>query len=420
MTHTTDTHTLDATLAAVGLTDDRDAWARGWARSQQTYCEGAGDLLNVDRLSETCHWLAMSATVRDKLLHAAAAIREDPAICRLAWHLDWTLSEANDAAFHRRQWPMLPEQFGEVGRLFHGVVYLAAVRHARQRHAALNVPESISRDTLQDLELHIQHYHERHDCWGFNETYWISSHLRGLIYRLGRLQFEIHHFEPDFHGLRQQTAPAATRFLAGDGMRFRADGQFADADGQLAQSGLWQARYQADSRTIHGHPITPDGYAVTEPVALPTDQWQPVLGQGDPVLNVHIPALGPMDHTACGESLTQAMSFFPTYFPDHRFQAFTCDSWLLDPQLARYLPAASNIVRFQREFHLLPWPAAGDHQTLERVFPGKEGLPVDQLPQATSLQRIVVRHMLAGGRWRMTGGVILRDDLAWGEQVYRR
>src|SRR6202035_466662 len=72
-------------------------------------------------------------------------------------------------------------------------------------------------------------------------------------------------------------------------------------------------------------------------------------------IGLHIPEAGPMTPEAVASSLGQARAFFPRHFPDERYTAFTCGSWLLDPQLLEYLPAGSNIARFQRMFELEPY-----------------------------------------------------------------
>lgn len=69
--------------------------------------------------------------------------------------------------------------------------------------------------------------------------------------------------------------------------------------------------------------------------------------RGDTAIGLHIPEAGPLTPGAVAASLDEARSFFPRHFPDERYTTFSCGSWLLDPQLLEYLPADSNIVRFQ-------------------------------------------------------------------------
>jgi hypothetical protein len=83
---------------------------------------------------------------------------------------------------------------------------------------------------------------------------------------------------------------------------------------------------------------------------------------------------------------------------------FTCESWLMDPQLADYLPETSNIVRFQRRFEILPLTPAverrarGDGDIAGYVFGGARD-NLDDYPQETTLQRAYVAHRRSGGHW---------------------
>jgi hypothetical protein len=137
--------------------------------------------------------------------------------------------------------------------------------------------------------------------------------------------------------------------------------------------------------------------------------------RGDVQLNTHIPERGPLDPTACDESFARAREFFPRHFPDEPVACFMCHSWLMDDQLANYLPADSNIVRFQRHFHLLPdepgaHASVADGDILELVFHRAHGGPeipanlLDELPRDTTLQRAYVAHLRADGHWRTRTG----------------
>jgi hypothetical protein len=141
------------------------------------------------------------------------------------------------------------------------------------------------------------------------------------------------------------------------------------------------------------------------------------LRPGDPVLEVHIPATGPLTPDAVTDSFGRAMAFFPRHFPDlPAARAFLCTTWMFDPQLAEYLDADSNILRFQRRFQLFPvecdgWSAVRSVFRVEIPY-GHDG-PVDlsDLPRSTGLQRALLDHLAAGKRWHKAGGFILAEDL---------
>jgi hypothetical protein len=122
-----------------------------------------------------------------------------------------------------------------------------------------------------------------------------------------------------------------------------------------------------------------------------------------PALNIHIPAEDPLSPDSCDESLRSARAFFARYFPQERYPVAVCRSWLLDDQLAEYLPASANIIQFQRRFQPYGPSADGDRDVFRFVF-GSEPVNVDGLPQETTLQRAVVAHLRSGRHWRVRTG----------------
>ena len=124
---------------------------------------------------------------------------------------------------------------------------------------------------------------------------------------------------------------------------------------------------------------------------------------GDPCLAVHIPEYcGPLAPSACDESFAAAREFFARHFPGERYRIAVCGSWLLDTQLAEYLPADSNIVQFQHRFTIRTHPA-NDHTILRFVF-GQDTSHLDELPRRTTLERAIIDHIKAGRHWRAGSG----------------
>ncbi|MFI6586627.1 acyltransferase domain-containing protein [Embleya sp. NPDC050493] len=127
----------------------------------------------------------------------------------------------------------------------------------------------------------------------------------------------------------------------------------------------------------------------------------------DPALALHIPDFhGPLTPAACDESLRLAREFFPRHYPTERYRLAVCGSWLLDPQLREYLPEHSNIIRFQRRFHLY---AESDDRSPDDAAPigfvfGDPDLPLASLPRDTTLQRAIGDHIRAGRHWHVHTG----------------
>ncbi len=74
------------------------------------------------------------------------------------------------------------------------------------------------------------------------------------------------------------------------------------------------------------------------------------IKKGDTVIDVHIPADGPLSIDECKKSLDFAREFFAKFYPDYKWDVFTCHSWLLGKDLADILGDNSNIIKFQRLF----------------------------------------------------------------------
>jgi hypothetical protein len=129
------------------------------------------------------------------------------------------------------------------------------------------------------------------------------------------------------------------------------------------------------------------------------------VAPGTPCLNLHIPDFhGPLTPSACDRSVALAREFFARHFPEERPAAALCHSWLLDPQLRRYLPADSNIVRFQDRFRVAREDTEpADTEPVQFVF-GDPDLPVADLPRRTSVERAVGDHLRAGGHWYIGHG----------------
>jgi hypothetical protein len=129
--------------------------------------------------------------------------------------------------------------------------------------------------------------------------------------------------------------------------------------------------------------------------------------RGGTDIGLHIPESGPMTPEAVTASLDEARAFFPRHFPGEHYTAFSCGSWLLDPQLREYLPADSNIVRFQQRFELEPYEEPdgldADVEVLRFTFRTLT-TPLDRLPRRTVLQRAVIDHLKAGRHWRWRRG----------------
>ncbi|WP_046470555.1 acyltransferase domain-containing protein [Allosalinactinospora lopnorensis] len=250
------------------------------------------------------------------------------------------LSDMEPPAVHWRHWPPLPHVPDARARCAPVFAFAAAVPALRAAHRRLGVPREVSAATLADVGRHVAHTRQMFGRIGLETASWIALHFRAGLFELGRLQYEPARLGP-------------------------------------RGSVTWYGRARACS-------------------------MGPEFEHGAPVLRLHIPADGPLDPAGIEESLAGARCFFRARTGvDH--PVATCTSWLLDPQLARYLPQRSNIMAFQRRFTLVEQDAPGDADVFRFVFRLAQVRP-EQAPQNTRLERAVVRHMRAGREWRVRTG----------------
>lgn len=193
-------------------------------------------------------------------------------------------------------------------------------------HLSLGIPPESSAAILADVGLNLRINRRVHGRFGLDTWAWLTLHMAGNIFRIGRLQF---------HLVR------------------------SDEEGSAAASDSW-------------------------------------------VLGVHIPEDGGLSPALVDTSFSQAREFFDRYFPDKAVSVASCDSWMLDPYLARKLPH-SNIAAFARRFtldHCSDAPGDAVYFTFRQR--GMENL--DRLPRETSLQRVVLERIDDGGVWQLGHG----------------
>lgn len=256
------------------------------------------------------------------------------------------------------------------------ILFLSMVPRFFALHRNQGIPQSITIATLGDLKLWILECFRKNACWGIDEFQWLLSHFRGQLYRIGRLQYRMEPFGFDYLYFKNRKNRKTL----------------------LLYTGNKQAR--------GGYRVIADARIDSKRVFPMDDEWQCILKKNQLAPAVHIPAGEPLTTDDCLASLQQAREFLGEQFPDMQVEAFTCHSWLLDPQLGKLLPPASNIVRFQQLFHLFPIQGADDLQCRERLFDNQDP---SSLRNKTSLQKSVAAFMDSGGCIRMGGGILIPE-----------
>ena len=377
---------------------------RNWQYSQACYPGHAPWFLQADYVGQCAERAGFPADGISELLRQASAIRDNEDDARLVWHLHWH-SHIAAQSLRDPQWPW-PE---ELGRSPHAdLTFLtvfplfALVPSMDTWMQARALPKELPDAALRDVRNWTVHQYRQTGRWGDVQTLWSHHLLRCDIFQLGRLQFQFGSFTERTPLVLQNTATGEIVILSQENLPVAADGRYACTDEPVC----FTTALAQTAREYRGNPVR-DGLVSKEQLSLPCQEWEPVFRQGDPMLNVHIPEDGPLDCQACLDSLDYARRFYSTQFPEFNFRGFQTQTWLLGTSLRDCLPADSNILHFQSLFHLFPAMQGNDWQLRERVF-GDPDLPLEKVPQKTSLQRSVYAKLMAGARLRNGAGVIPR------------
>jgi len=387
------------------------------------------EILNEERLRYWCALIDLPEAAVAELAEVARAVRADAALGAIF------------AEFHKktavrgewnRAWSALPVDpgveaaLGARAALFYLLAYLAAIPYTEREYRRRGIDLAIMRATLGDIRTWLVHEYELSGVWTFRQFMWIWRHLACELFRLGRLQFVLEPFEWGVHAFRRRGG-AEICLLANPDLPLRGDG-YAFHAGRMQPGNpyyhstwqppdpqtAWNAIFESQAGGWRGNPVSPYGVVLKDSIFLPSADWELALQNGDTVLELHIPRKDPFNVEACRDSLRQAFQFFGTYFPERPFKAACCHTWFFTPQLQQLLPAESNIVRFQREFNLIPIPGSPAF-LWSYVFSEK----VDSLaaaPRDNALRRAVLDWLEKGGELFDLAGVMFHDPQAWGSQ----
>jgi len=133
--------------------------------------------------------------VQDPDVEEIVAATPDPDRDPALW---WLLERAHheivrhmgDVKVKVRGGPALPYETA-AARYFHVYVFLATIPALRRFHASRGIPEEVTWDTLTQLGESVAIHRRKYGEGGTNMPWWLTFLVRGLVYRLGRLQFSL-------------------------------------------------------------------------------------------------------------------------------------------------------------------------------------------------------------------------------------
>lgn len=225
------------------------------------------------------------------------------------------------------------------------VVYLLIRKY--DEYKAKGIPERIIFDTFEDVSLRAALYYKKTGRAGISreDVIWFRHIMNTAIFKIGSLQFQ----------------PFEMIYLDED--------------------------------------------TIGEPFMVFSEEQKASLPAGTPVLNCHIQRGADLRPDSVTLSLQAAKSFFSGHFPEKRFRAFLCYSWMLFPPMVRRLPGNSNIRRFADRFRIIG-ACRDPEQATEFIF--DHNRPRELSADAGSLRKLAFEHPEKLG---FACGIIAVDDV---------
>lgn len=123
------------------------------------------------------------------------------------------------------------------------------------------------------------------------------------------------------------------------------------------------------------------------------------------VIGIHIPSDVDFSPSSVDTSIKNAKRFIEKFYPELVNVEYRCHSWILDNQLKKMLNENSNILSFQNRFEIFDDGEIGT-EFIEWIYNTKLN-DIVNLPETTSLQKNMKKHLLNGGVIRNSYGRLM-------------
>ena len=136
-------------------------------------------------------------------------------------------------------------------------------------------------------------------------------------------------------------------------------------------------------------------------------EYEMKTNNGKSIIDLHIPADAEMTMCSLRESYLNARKFIKTFFPEFKEADMVCSSWLLSPSLQNLLTENSRILQFQKSFEI--GQSEENHLGFMDWVYGRRDIPIEKLPENTSLQKKLKPYLLNNGQIEWTFGKLIDD-----------
>jgi glycosyltransferase involved in cell wall biosynthesis len=287
---------------------------------------------------ETATRLGIRAPIHDALAALVSEIAGSPPLGHATKQLAGFLGTAPPSVAIAEIRAHQPERAlgPDVAPTYYLLLALMQVPTAEARHAARGVDGDTIAATVRDLVEWAHHFDELDGTPGITLEIleWAQRYLRGELFRLGPLQFDLRPFDAPMHVWRHRETRGLSAF------------------------------------TLDRRPID-----LVTGVASPTagevpgpDTHELALEPGTPMLQMWMPgAIALMTMKEVAEAIRRAFELFGRLSPETRPVGVYGESWRLDPQVREFMPHEPGVHDIQAACALYP-SSLGEDKTIRRVY----------------------------------------------------
>ena len=279
------------------------------------------------------------------------------------------------------------------------------------------VDADIIAQTVNQYEDCLFVYEKRFGKLGLNMRYFnhLQEYVDCEILNVDRLRFGFESLRKPVYLLRKK-GTAEYVLLVGDG-EMTAGGMVAKT-APAGQSAAFTASFRETEEAYVGTPALENGTCSAQISTYNKKEYELVLRPGDLCLSTHIHPYGELSREACMASYRRVLELVARFYPEYRFKAFYCNSWMMSPELKDVMKPTSKVLDFQSFYLRFPVATEGK-AVLNFVFYMKGADDYTQLPEDTSLQRALKQRYLAGGRLNEYGGIMPFDWIRSPEDLWK-
>ena len=299
----------------------------------------------------------------------------------------------------------LPENDSREEGLLFAALFLARYERLEEVLAQRGIPGEYKAGVLKKFKESLEKSKSKYGSCGLRGMYrsGMVKHLIPVIFRIGRLLFEITKFSSAFELYRNKNT-GETIPVALPGFQYMPTGKRPPSS---YTGELFEPYIRQDGDAMECFTFDAEGNFSATPLTLKLSDWEKALELGDDVLSVHIPADGKMTPELIDEAFALADKFFADYYADVDFKAYVCSSWLLNTDIKEFLNPESNIIRFQSRFRIVITSTNG-YSLFWHIFGTPNIGPLDEFVPANDFQKKLLDRVKAGQTLYNGYGYILK------------